>query len=47
MKTIVLAAVALLLNSCASGNLQVHGDMTSLGIPATISYSSKNPVYSK
>jgi hypothetical protein len=39
---------ALTLSSCATtGNLQFQGDLTPLGIPATFSYSSKNPISSK
>ena len=40
--------ISVTLSSCASsGNLQFQGDLSTLGIPAQFSYSSKNPISSK
>jgi hypothetical protein len=47
MKTLFLLLLAVLLSSCAAdGNLQFSADLTTLGIPAQLSYSSKNPIRS-
>jgi hypothetical protein len=40
--------ISITLSSCvSSGNLQIQGDLSTLGLPATFSYSSKNPISSK
>lgn len=44
--SICLLALALAPSCVSNGNLQFQGDLTQLGIPATFSYSSKNPISS-